>query len=485
MTLVPVWDAVQPGSDEFWPREGEDVLIVGGEESQQSELGRYYPRALRIENVWQETAESLSGKLQQPGRVQHVFWITPESEVESVRDERIVTGQQEGVIGLLRLIKGLLQNGYGNRELGLTVITIGSQAVDAQERINPTHASVHGMMGSVAKEYVGWKVRLVDVEGPGEWPWAELLRLPADGEGNAWSRRRGQWYRQRLIGCEAGAAGAAGAEEVYRRGGVYVVIGGAGGIGEVWSEHVIGGYGAQVVWIGRREAGEEIEGKCERLGRLGPKPCYIRADARKREELEAARDEIQRRFGAIHGVIHSAIGLFDQSLAKMDEEHFLDALSAKLDLSVRIAQVFGSEKLDFIVFFSSISSFEKELGKVSYSAGSTFEDAFAHQFARECVFPVKVMNWGYWGKIGAGGAMPESSKARFSRIGIASIEPEKGMQALDRLMAAPIHQMGFINVTSVLAVRSFYEAEHVLISTQTLPSIQDRLTDLPLPAIPC
>ncbi|MDK2598870.1 KR domain-containing protein [Bacillus stercoris] len=55
----------------------------------------------------------------------------------------------------------------------------------------------------------------------------------------------------------------------YKHGGVYVVIGGAGGIGEAWSEYMIRTYQAQIVWIGRRKKDAAIQSKLDRLALLG------------------------------------------------------------------------------------------------------------------------------------------------------------------------------------------------------------------------
>ena len=49
------------------------------------------------------------------------------------------------------------------------------------------------------------------------------------------------------------------------------------------------------------------------------------------------------------GVVHSAIVLRDQSIARMDEEAFRAALSAKVDVSVNIDRVFGGSCEDLLV----------------------------------------------------------------------------------------------------------------------------------------
>ncbi len=169
------------------------------------------------------------------------------------------------------------------------------------------------------------------------------------------------------------------ATPAYRQNGVYVVIGGAGGVGEVWSRFMIEHYQANIVWIGRREYNAAIEEKINTLSRLGPAPLYISADATDLAALERVRRTVLEIYPAIHGVVHSAIVLRDQSLSRMDESAFRASLSAKVDVSVNMDRVFGNEKLDFMLFFSSIISVVKSPGQSNYAAGCTFKDSFAHK----------------------------------------------------------------------------------------------------------
>jgi polyketide synthase PksM len=204
---------------------------------------------------------------------------------------------------------------------------------------------------------------------------------------------------------------------------VYVVIGGAGGIGEVWSEYMVRTYGAHIVWIGRRARDEAIDAKLERLAALGPAPHYIAADAGDRASLQAAYDEIRQRHGRVDGVVHAAIVLADRSLAQIDEAQFKSALSAKVDVSVRLAQVFGAEALDFVLFFSSMQSSLKAPGQSNYAAGCTFKDAFAQRLRADWKCAVKVINWGYWGSVGV--VASPAYRERMAQMGVGSIEPRR------------------------------------------------------------
>jgi NADP-dependent 3-hydroxy acid dehydrogenase YdfG len=294
----------------------------------------------------------------------------------------------------------------------------------------------------MAKEQAGWSVRLADLPAAGDWPWCEVLALAADPYGNAWAWRDRSWYRQHLVSCPPATVEV---EAPYRSGGVYVVIGGAGAIGEMWSEAVLRRTRAQIVWIGRRPLDEAIRERIERLAAIGPAPLYLSADATDREQLVGARATIRERFGRIDGVIHAAMVVKDHLLANMTEEELTAGLAAKVDVSVRMAQVFARERLDFVLFFSSINSFSKWPGQSNYSAGCVFTDAFAQRLAAAWPCRVRVANWGYWSL----GALA-SARYRFlmARKGFGSIELTGAMQVLDRLLAGPLPQLVYLNASS-------------------------------------
>src|SRR5262249_53174421 len=152
--------------------------------------------------------------------------------------------QQQGVLACFRLIKALLQLGYGSQALSFTVITHQARVLYATERGNPTHASVLGLFGSLAKEASHWNIQQVDLPADTPLPLSEIhSRLPADPQGHGWLYRKGHWYRQILVPLDTSSFEK---REAYRRGGVYVIIGGAGGIGAVISEYLIQRYQAQM-----------------------------------------------------------------------------------------------------------------------------------------------------------------------------------------------------------------------------------------------
>jgi hypothetical protein len=55
--------------------------------------------------------------------------------------------------------------------------------------------------------------------------------------------------------------------------------------------------------------------------------------------------------------------------AGRNEARFRRGLAAKVDVSVRLAQVFAQDDLEFTLFFSSLQAFTRSPGQSNYAAG--------------------------------------------------------------------------------------------------------------------
>ncbi len=354
--------------------------------------------------LWDPITPKLMSKITASSN--HSVWIVPE---------------KEGALEAFRKIKALLNSGYGNKDIEWTIITKKSQLVKKEDSVLSNHAGIFGLLGSLAKEYPSWKIRLLDVDSLESVSQEEYLSLPWE----EFAYRDKQWFQQKLLPLKSLDR----KYSLYRKEGVYVVIGGAGGIGKVWSDFLVKHYKARIIWIGRRE-------------KVDTSYHYISADASQLDSLKEAFAEIKQLYSKIHGVIHSAIVLKDQSLAKMEESTFLASFSAKVDTSINIDKVFGKEDLDFMLFFSSMLSFDKSPGQSNYAAGCTFKDSFAQMLNQKHSYPVKIINWGYWGSVGI--VTNASYNKQMKKVGIGSIEPAEAMEFLETFVNSSLHQVALI-----------------------------------------
>jgi amino acid adenylation domain-containing protein len=406
----------------------------------------------------------------------HLCWLAPQHQP-------LDPDESSPVVALLAFVQQVLSQGTAHLPLEWTIVTCRGQATHAAEPVDPHQAAVHGLAGTMAKEYPAWRFRVVDMAaseaafaGNG---FAQMLGLKPDRRGRPWVSRtvdddgssvRLQWRQQRLVPLLAEEDPAT----VYRKGGVYIAIGGAGDIGGVWSEHVIWSVGAQVIWVGRRPEDETIRAKIDRLAALGPRPLYLCADATDGDALAGVRDAVKRRFGRIDGVIHSALVFFEKGLAELDTATFLTGFRAKAASCTALARVFADEELGFVALFSSVVAQIKNPRQGAYAAGCAFADALAHELDRQWRCPVKTVNWGYWSSTKEQVADESAYRAfmRLAEIGVGLIEPAEGMRALDCLLAGPLQQIGIVKTTRQVEIEG-------LDRTQTL-----RLPLAPLPAVP-
>jgi acyl transferase domain-containing protein len=433
--LTPHWEAESVPPMRNWTLPAKHVLLVGGTAVQRKTWLDCFPETTELTCL--DTVHTSIESQFWARSVDHVVWISPDSSGASLTDEVMLEQQTLGVLSLYRLIKVLLKMGYGRQKLGWTVITRQTQATASSDKVDPTHAGVHGLIGSLAKEYSNWRICLVDLDKTPES--LELTRqichLPVDSRGDPWVHRDSEWYRCCFHLRESHAA----LKSRFRNEGVYLVVGGAGGIGEVFTEYLIRNYGAHVIWIGRRVLDTELSAKIARLSALGPAPTYISADATSRDEMSRAEMLIRTTHPTIHGVIHATVELSDTGLANMEEEDFLGCFAAKAQSSVRIAQMFATPDLDMVIFFSSMQSYAKAAGQSNYAAGCTFVDAFARACEQRGLFEVKIINWGYWGSVGIVASNEYRQKMR--QHGIGSIEPPEGMEALEHLLSGELSQL--------------------------------------------
>ncbi|RDZ28526.1 SDR family NAD(P)-dependent oxidoreductase [Lysobacter silvisoli] len=449
--LVPIWNPVRFGRDTVTPAPGERCLLLGGDEALVAWL-----RAASIDLQHQPIAAGDSveriERLLSEREFDHLLWFAPETNGDN---ESIVSSQEAGVICLFRILKSLSRLDRFERELKFTIVTRRAVQVFDGEPVMPHHAGVHGMVGSVAKELPQWRFRLLDIESTADLDPREILSLPWDEQGRGLAFRHDEWFRQEF----ADAGRMPSSRSAYRQNGVYVVIGGAGGLGEVWTRHMVAHYGAEVIWIGRRPLDAEIEEKLDAITGLGRRPHYFSADATDAAALATAVAAIRARFPRIDGVVHSALVLRDQTVRAMDEAVFRQSLAAKVDVSVNIERAFAGQDLDFVLFFSSVASFHRDAGQSNYCAGCTFKDSFAQALRARHPYPVKIVNWAYWGSVGV--VTDAFYRKRMESLGIGSIEPDEAMRELEAFVASDLDQLALIKVISERALDDLGVSEQV------------------------
>jgi acyl carrier protein len=109
----------------------------------------------------------------------------------------------------------------------------------------------------------------------------------------------------------------------------------------------------------------------------GAQVLALSADVARLDEMQAVRAAAEKRFGAVHGVIHAAGVPGGGTIAARSREAAERVLEPKVRGTLVLDQVFGDLPLDCFVLFSSVTGVVPQAGQADYAAANCFLDAFA------------------------------------------------------------------------------------------------------------
>ncbi|SKB12431.1 hypothetical protein PL11201_360002 [Planktothrix sp. PCC 11201] len=385
--------------------------------------------------------------LLEQGRALTIYFIMPEPDKTldlELNLKRFENKQSISSIALFRLIQALLAYHCYANELTLKIVTQQTQACKASEKIIPDGADAIGFVQSLAKEYELWQVSCVDINRETLWTPEQsqnfakaltALKAPANGRVLCW--REGHFYQN--VFTQANLASIPGSS--FKTQGVYLIIGGAGGLGLVLSQYLRENVQAKLVWVGRRSLEALTPEALQLLKASGAEVSYQQADVCNLEAMQRVIQHTKAHFGTIDGVIHSALVLDDRAIANMDEKTLQKVLAPKVQGNVVLQQVLANEPLDFLLFFSAGQSFMSNPGQSNYAAACTFEDAWAQHQNQQQNYPVKIINWGYWGEVGV--VATADYRERMAKQGVRSINPQEGMEVVERCLASCATQIAY------------------------------------------
>src|SRR6218665_693605 len=196
-----------------------------------------------------------------------------------------------------------------------------------------------------------------------------------------------------------------------------------------WRRSCRGGWG-RGEWRGGRGRGEGGSRTLRRLLALeerGSEVLVVGADVSRPEQMEAAVARTLERFGELHGVVHSAGSVNEDTFFLAREAtpaRCASQVQAKVHGLLSLHQALRGRTLDFVVLQSSLSSVLGGLGFSAYAAANSFMDVFAAERSREQGTPWVSVNWDGWHT--GEGAPAELTMALAD-----------GLEAFHRLLSAP------------------------------------------------
>ena len=227
----------------------------------------------------------------------------------------------------------------------------------------------------------------------------------------------------------------------WRDGGVYLLTGGAGGLGALFAREIAGRVHAPtLILCGRSPAGPAHEKLLGELGELGANASYRILDVADGAEVTRAVRDIGAEHGALHGIVHAAGVLRDGFIARKSADDLRDVFAAKVSGLCHLDEASAETRLDCFIGFSSLAAFGN-VGQADYAAANAFMDGYAvhreslvEQGARSG--RTLMVNWPLWAE---GGMRADASTVSLLEgLGMRPMRASVGIDALYRAWASPL-----------------------------------------------
>jgi phthiocerol/phenolphthiocerol synthesis type-I polyketide synthase E len=309
----------------------------------------------------------------------------------------------------------------------LLVLTEGSVDVSGGDQLIPGHAALPALVRTLCDEEDGARCRLVDI-GP-HVPDGEIADELGTDEPAPVVALRGErrWTPADVPFQPSAAAG----DDGLRRGGVYLVTGGLGGLGTALARGLARtGLAPRLVLVGRR--GRIDPAVRAELDALGAPTRAAACDVTDAIALGALTEEVTAEWGPLSGVFHLAgvpgTGLVRRTATEATATTFAPKVTGVAALAAVLS---GHPPLDFFVAFSSRAATDGEPGGADYAAANAVLDALV----RSGTVPARralTINWPGWRGEGMVAARPAGSGRPEDR----GIPPAAGVDLLLELLSA-------------------------------------------------
>ena len=370
-----------------------------------------------------------------PDRIAH-FWLTDDHVPPRPGSSTFDRNLEQGFWSLTWLSQALAEADL-EHPLHLTVFTAGATQTRNEPVPHPEEALISGPAGVLPRELPGVTVAQIDLDpakaaAPVKSGWftktaeaskpepitdrllEDLLAAPANTIAAYRDEKRLEMGYKPLALPETETP-------AFRDGGIYLITGGFGGIGQTLAADILRDHEATVILLSRDAMPErqawngylKTKGHTDRTARRmqavmrledlaktrGGTVEVAHADVANLAQMRRAIDDLTTRHGTLTGVIHAAGTLDDAPmLAKSDAQ--IDAVLQPKVQGLRILdQLLPDGTLELMVLFSSTSTATRAAGQVDYVAANAWLNAFAAS-RRDAKTKVVAINWGIWADVG-------------------------------------------------------------------------------------
>jgi acyl transferase domain-containing protein/thioesterase domain-containing protein len=414
---------------------GMDFVVVVKRGAQYRSLGNYmYEINPGKYEDYQELIGSLETQNIVPGKIIHLW-----SEQSFTGDEAdLQSSLADGVLSLFLLSKVLMEH-RSKDTINLLYIY-----PNTKNNFQPQYAGVSGFASTINKENPKFRYKVIEtIDLPKVDRIAMMLgEFGIKDDAVAIRYDNGQRYVKRFQ--EINPPIEIAKTSPFKTNGVYLITGGAGGLGLIFAEHLAKTVKAKLALVDRAELTPQKEAKIQELKAYGAEVFYCQADICRQNEVRDLFAKVKSRFKEINGIIHCAGMVRDAFILKKTKDEFEEVLATKVYGTTWLDQASQVEKLDFFVLFSSIAVMGN-VGQSDYAYGNSFMDSFAElrnslagdqkRFGKTIA-----INWPFW-QDGEMKVNEKSKELMREFMGIVPLSKETGLMTFEDGLSLPVSQL--------------------------------------------
>ena len=247
--------------------------------------------------------EGLKGRNRMPDSIVHLWSRASYSnDIEKLNDELA-----NSLYSVFNVVQALQQHAADKQ----VQLLYGFSSSHAEPQ--PHYAALRGFAATLQKENRKLTCKSVEFRSSGSANnvegsigWADILtnELSCDDTNSLEIRYdTGQRYTHRFQEAQEIARNTQ--ESTLKHHGVYLLTGGAGGLGLLFAEYLASKFKARLVLAGRSRVNAAQQARLDSMRSAGAEVIYIEADVARRSDVHKLVTEAKARFGHIDGVIHA------------------------------------------------------------------------------------------------------------------------------------------------------------------------------------
>jgi 3-oxoacyl-(acyl-carrier-protein) synthase/NAD(P)-dependent dehydrogenase (short-subunit alcohol dehydrogenase family)/acyl carrier protein len=368
----------------------------------------------------------------------------------------------------------------GQRALAkLFFITTGASAIKEGERVNLAHASLQLLARCFALEHPEQFGGLRDLPIGQHIDLKREVKACVSTSTRELAIRDGRAFAQRIRKVDSELAASIRCSKTD----IYLVLGGAGGLGLCAAE-ALAESGARRLVLTSRSGTVVRLGCAERLQRMRQQGIDVRIEALELADQLALESMLNRLRGAgrLAGIVHAAGISHIAPIIEMSSEDVSEVIEAKVQGAEHLVRLTREDNLDFLLFFSSIAGVWGARGMGAYGVANRHLDALAANERAEGRRAYSVA-WGPWAELGMAASSLESAAA----AGLLAIHPERGKQLIKAILggsprhivAAKLSLPRFVDLYSSKSDAQLFESLVRQVGVGSGAPLRDELDALP------